>query len=448
MSICNTLCLAISFLVTISSTQAQARKAETSRSQERKESSDRPAPKRETPPARETKPAVEPARPPQTPVPAPAKRAAPEPKTRAIREATRIQDAPQARPHETRTVVTPTPAMAQVHPAPAANTAPSVKLPSIPNIPRRESAELAPVKSPAIPLRASVEKKPLPTLRWKEANLPEKRIDAKPTIPAVKVAPKTLAPHFERRFLPQLPKPIVREAEPSQAPGFQTKTKKAKGFWTTLGKHSNHCLGLSAGCTSCKSKRKNDCIWIGTPFVYWIPYSVFFFTQSVEVLEIPAPFEESMALDLQAVEKAVRLGDLYFRAGKFDKAAAAYMEAVSLAPQEAELYFLLSDALFAIGDYHFAAYCIRTALEIEPSLAYSKADKREFYGERDFFYRHLRLLERYLQEYDDDADAQLVLGYNRLFSDDPSGARRAFRRTIEIQEDPAAALFLESFADR
>lgn len=288
-------------------------------------------------------------------------------------------------------------------------------------------------RSDSDPLPAPKTKRALPTLRWKE----NPTALVKPAPITQRVAPKTLSPYFGQRFLPQLPKPVVRA---SSATG-----SVEKSHFPCKKKAWSGCEPAFEYCSPC----------VCFPPLYWIPVTIFSFVeipcyqpQIVEIQEVEVAAGEPILLDLDAVEKAVRLGDLYFRAGKFDKAAASYMEAVTLAPEQAELYFLLSDALFAIGDFHFASYCIRTALELDSTLARSEADKREFYGNRDDFYRHLRVLERYLEEYPEDADAQLVLAYNRRFSQDPSGAQRALRRALEIQDDPAGRVLLEAMTKR
>ncbi|MCA8952954.1 MAG: tetratricopeptide repeat protein [Planctomycetes bacterium] len=151
------------------------------------------------------------------------------------------------------------------------------------------------------------------------------------------------------------------------------------------------------------------------------------------------------AADLAA--KYVELGDFYFKAGRFSEAEDAYARARSYAPDDAALHFVLADAAFAVGDYHFAAFLIAEALRLDPTLARAEADKRDFYGDPKLFDEHMAALEKYLADKEYDASAHLVRGYNLRFSDRDTAAIAAFRRVLEIAPDHRAArLFLEALA--
>lgn len=169
----------------------------------------------------------------------------------------------------------------------------------------------------------------------------------------------------------------------------------------------------------------------------------------------PAPADAVPSLprpssELSLAEKYLKLGDLYFRAGRFSEAADAYARAIELAPGEGALHMILSDALFATGDYHAAAQAIRRALEKDPNLAKSRADKREFYADPAVFAEHMERLESFTKDFPEDADGMLVLGYNRLFSNDVTGAKPALEaaRRLTIGSVDAAQLLLDSALDR
>jgi tetratricopeptide (TPR) repeat protein len=148
-------------------------------------------------------------------------------------------------------------------------------------------------------------------------------------------------------------------------------------------------------------------------------------------------------------ERFVLEGDTHFREGRYQDAADAYLQALTHVPADGSIHFVLSDALFALGDYHYAAYVIRKGLELEPDLARSDVDKRTFYGNPADFAKHLASLRDYISDHAFDAAAHLVLGYNLLFSADHSGAENALRRALDLNPgETAAKTFLDAIAAR
>ncbi|MEY4673814.1 MAG: hypothetical protein RL148_1598, partial [Planctomycetota bacterium] len=71
----------------------------------------------------------------------------------------------------------------------------------------------------------------------------------------------------------------------------------------------------------------------------------------------------------ETAAKYVRLGDFYFREGRFAEAVDAYERARKAMPDDPSLCFVQADALFATGDYHQAAFLISEALRIDPGMA-------------------------------------------------------------------------------
>ncbi len=138
-------------------------------------------------------------------------------------------------------------------------------------------------------------------------------------------------------------------------------------------------------------------------------------------------------------KKHIELGDFYFKEGRFQEAAESYLRALAYAPDDAALHFVLADALFATGDYHYAAFIIGKALRLDRELVRVVADKRTFYKEPKVFDEQLATLRSYLKDKPYDAAAWLVLGYNLKFSSDPTGAKAAFARALEIDPGQEAA---------
>lgn len=154
----------------------------------------------------------------------------------------------------------------------------------------------------------------------------------------------------------------------------------------------------------------------------------------------PAPAELTPA---ELAQKYVGLGDFYFSEGRFSEAADAYARARTYAPGDPTILFVLADATFATGDYHYAAYLIGEALRMDPGMAGVEADKRLLYKDVKVFEAQLKTLESYLTEKPYDAMARLVLAYNLKFSGRGAEAIKAFERTLEVDpESSAARIFL------
>jgi cytochrome c-type biogenesis protein CcmH/NrfG len=142
-----------------------------------------------------------------------------------------------------------------------------------------------------------------------------------------------------------------------------------------------------------------------------------------------------------AAQRYLELGDRAFREGRYTDAVQFYAKAVEFAPDQGALYLVLADALFAAGDYHYGAYAIRRALELDPSLVETAVDKHSFYSDPALFDQQLAALERYLSEHSADRDARLVLALNYMFADRVTDATRVLEASPS--DDPAAQLVLQ-----
>lgn len=146
-----------------------------------------------------------------------------------------------------------------------------------------------------------------------------------------------------------------------------------------------------------------------------------------------------------AATRHVTLGDYYFKEGRYEDAVESYLRALAHAPEDASVHFVLADALFAVGNYHYADHIIRKAVRLDSAIAYAEADKRTFYKDPKAFEGHLAKLREYLVKKPYDVAAQMVLAYNLKFSGDRDGAIRAFERVLELSPaNPVAERFLEA----
>lgn len=154
--------------------------------------------------------------------------------------------------------------------------------------------------------------------------------------------------------------------------------------------------------------------------------------------------EDSESTTAEALARGyIELGDHYFKSDRFEDAAEAYAKARNHLPEDASIHFVLADAVFANGDYHYAAFLIAEAVRLDPSIITADVDKRDFYGDRKTFDNQMDALQKYCAAKPYDAWAHLLLGYNMRFSDRPTRAVSAFRRVLEVDRDnPTARAFL------
>jgi hypothetical protein len=156
-----------------------------------------------------------------------------------------------------------------------------------------------------------------------------------------------------------------------------------------------------------------------------------------EIDTSPAASKEKLA------QRYVRLGDFYFEEGRYQEASESYLRALTYTPDDGSIHFVLADALFALGDYHYAAFTIGRGLQHDPTLASAEADKRKFYKDVKLFDRQLETLRKYVVDKPYDAAARLVLAYNLKFTGDAAGAKAEFHRVLEIDPNSEPAkLFL------
>ena len=161
--------------------------------------------------------------------------------------------------------------------------------------------------------------------------------------------------------------------------------------------------------------------------------------RSAEVAEVAVEKTTPETLAVNYIE----LGDFYFENDRFDAATEAYAKAREYAPEDASVHFVLADATFANGDYHYAAFLISEAVRLDPTIVTAKVDKRTFYSDPKLFETQLEALQAYCKAKPYDAWAQLVLGYNLRFSDRPTRSIAAFRRVMQLDADnPPANAFL------
>jgi tetratricopeptide (TPR) repeat protein len=146
----------------------------------------------------------------------------------------------------------------------------------------------------------------------------------------------------------------------------------------------------------------------------------------------------------RATTQYLTLGDQAFRENRFADAVHFYARAVQFAPQDGVVWLVLSDGLFATGDYHYGAFALRKALELDPTLARSPIDKHGFYADGAEFDRQLAVLEGFVADHPDSGDALLLLAANYVYGGRPAAAVDLLNepRCESLRREPAGAALL------
>jgi len=162
---------------------------------------------------------------------------------------------------------------------------------------------------------------------------------------------------------------------------------------------------------------------------------------SAPAAQAPGPDSAS-----RATGQYLTLGDQAFRDGRFADAVHFYARAVQFSPEDGVVWLVLSDGLFATGDYHYGAFSLRKALELDPTLAQNAVDKRGFYADATEFDRQIAVLEGFVQDHPNDADALLMLSANYLFGGRPAEAVDLLEepRAESVRSEPAGAALLQA----
>ena len=166
-------------------------------------------------------------------------------------------------------------------------------------------------------------------------------------------------------------------------------------------------------------------------------------TDQQRVARLLEPGPDSLA---RASGQYLTLGDQAFREQRYADSVHFYSKAVEFAPDEGVLYLVLSDGLFATGDYHYGAYALRKALELDPTLVDEPVDKHAFYADPSEFDRQLAVLETFLADHPTDGDARLLLAANDLFGGRPAATVDLLESEAgaALRDEPAGALILQS----
>ncbi|MFO0982381.1 MAG: tetratricopeptide repeat protein [Planctomycetota bacterium] len=199
----------------------------------------------------------------------------------------------------------------------------------------------------------------------------------------------------------------------------------------------------------------NPWVWYYRPrygasvYVYYpYPYHTYSYVNLdyVDETKTYPPLPSETYVDAAAdLEQLLGQGKQLFRQADYLGAAEAFRQAILKDLTNPIAKFGYAHALFALGNYPFAALAIRLGMKLLPEWPILGGGLRDLYGKPDDLDGHLQALDHYLAQRPDDPAALLVLGYAQYFSGNLDRAAAAFERLTQLDAgDDVARRFLES----
>ena len=137
-----------------------------------------------------------------------------------------------------------------------------------------------------------------------------------------------------------------------------------------------------------------------------------------------------------------------FEAGEYAAAAAKFDEAMRLSPNDMILPFAYAQALFADGQYDKAADMLREAMKNATPEKEGVFFPRGLYSNDDVLFAQVEKLVDKADQAEDDADLQLLLGYQLLGVGETGYAREQLEQAAQDPKDAAAAGILLNVVEK
>ncbi len=178
--------------------------------------------------------------------------------------------------------------------------------------------------------------------------------------------------------------------------------------------------------------------------VYEEPYTSY--ADEYGEVEPPDPVAAESAGDVDAPAGLLHLGAVLLKRGDYEAAADVLFEA-GLVEAEAVLpRMLFVHALFANGEYDYAAYVLQTALAPSEDAGVYKLGILDLYADEAEFHRLLVRLGEYAKRHSFEYDPHLLLGYFRYFAGKFQAAIRSLNEALRIRYEDSAAKVLRDWA--
>jgi hypothetical protein len=162
--------------------------------------------------------------------------------------------------------------------------------------------------------------------------------------------------------------------------------------------------------------------------------------KAVDLGIVPAelPLAPARAANPRAeAERQIELGQSAFAKGEYGRSIECFRRAVTVMPDGAPAWFLLSQAQFAVGKFDDAVASIVDGLKVQPDWPASRFQSRELYGNNAGAYAaHLDNLRAALAANPDDPRLQFLLGVHLWFDGQKVAARPLFEQAAKLAKDP------------
>ncbi|MEE8170246.1 MAG: tetratricopeptide repeat protein [Phycisphaerae bacterium] len=142
-----------------------------------------------------------------------------------------------------------------------------------------------------------------------------------------------------------------------------------------------------------------------------------------------APNESS---DRVAAGSELSEGARLMKSRDYETAADVFFQAVLAEPSAGLPKLLFGHALCALGDYDYAAYVIRRAVDRLDDPVPADWSVDVLYADANEFERQIYKLHHHTQRHEADADAHFLLGYFRFFAGRPAEAARSLDHAIRL----------------
>lgn len=148
----------------------------------------------------------------------------------------------------------------------------------------------------------------------------------------------------------------------------------------------------------------------------------------------PAPAADKAA----EADRRIKLGKDAFAAGRPGEALDQFQQATLADPNQADGFFLLAQAQFALAKYREATVSILAGLKLKPDWPNARFHPRELYGAQAADYADdLDRLRLAVERNPGEPSLQFLYAYQLWFIDRRKEARVSFERAAKIAADPA-----------
>jgi len=137
-----------------------------------------------------------------------------------------------------------------------------------------------------------------------------------------------------------------------------------------------------------------------------------------------------------------------FEAGNYSAAAGKFEEAMRLSPDDVILPFAYAQALFADGKYTESAEQLRKALRVASPEKEGVFYPRGLYANDDVLFAQIGKLTEKIDQFEYDADMQLLLGYHLLGVGETGYAREPLENASQDMKNAESAKILLKVLDK